>query len=174
VRARGEATFTGAATDGFGNVTPTVLSWTVTPATLGTVVPGRDGTVSFRAGRVLGNGTITASANGGAIVGSATVVVRPASLRIAPPSYRRTVRGVLATLVAVDAQQRPVSRATFVVVARLDGRRALRTSVVTGAAGKARVSLPFGKGCYTIAVTRASAQGFIWSGRTPRNRFCRR
>jgi hypothetical protein len=61
-----------------------------------------------------------------------------------------------------------------VVVARLDERRILRTRALTGAAGKARVPLPFGKGCYTIAVTRASAQGFVWSGRSPRNRFCLR
>ena len=174
VRARGEVAFTGAATDGFGNLTPTTLSWTITPATLGTVVRATGGAVTFRAGRVLGSGTVTASANGGAIVGSATVAVLPASLRVAPPSFHRTTPGVLATLAAVDARQRPISRATFVVVARRDNRRVLRTRVTTGAAGKARVALPFGKGCYSIAVTRASAQGFVWSGRTPRNRFCRR
>jgi hypothetical protein len=46
--------------------------------------------------------------------------------------------------------------------------------VVTGAAGKGRVLVPPRPGCHTISVTRAVAQGFVWNGKTPRNRFCRR
>jgi len=59
------------------------------------------------------------------------------------------------------------------LVIQRDGRRVTRTRVVTGAAGKARVLARTGAGCYTVFVTHATAQGFIWTGRSPRNRFCR-
>ena len=174
VTARGEVTFTGDATDGFGNVTPANISWSVAPTTLGTFVRGRDGTVTFRAGRVVGRGSVTATASRGTLVGSATVVVRAATLRIAAVTYRSTSRGAQATIAAVDARRRPVSRTSLTLVVRLDDRRVARTRAVTGAAGKARFRLPSRQGCYMIVVTHATAQGFTWDGRTPRNRFCRR
>jgi hypothetical protein len=167
VNARGEVTFTGAATDAFGNATPGSITWSVTPPTLGAFVRRTDGSVTFRTGRVLGTGTVTAAQ--GTLNGSATVVVRPAGLRIAPITFRRAQ----ATLATVDAQRRPVSQATLVVVVQRDGRRVSRTRVVTGAAGKARVRLPAQPGCYTVAVTRATAPGFVWNGRSPRGRLCR-
>ena len=174
VTARGEVTFTGDATDGFGNVTPANISWSVTPTTLGTFVRGRDGTVTFRAGRVVGRGSVTATASRGTLVGSATVVVRAATLRIAAVTYRSTSRGAQATIAAVDARRRPVSRTSLTLVVRLDDRRVARTRAVTGAAGKASFRLSSRQGCYMIVVTHATAQGFTWDGRTPRNRFCRR
>jgi hypothetical protein len=174
VRARGLFTFTGAATDGFGNATPANLSWSVTPPAFATFVGGRGGTATFRAGRVLGSGTVTATAGGGSLVGSATVVLRPATLRIGAVTFRRTSRGVEATLAAVDGARRPVSRAALTIVARLGGQRVARARVVTGAAGKTRILVPAGNGCYTVSVTRAVAEGFTWNGPTPRNRFCRR
>ena len=38
VRARGEVTFTAAATDAFGNAASASVTWSVTPASLGTLV----------------------------------------------------------------------------------------------------------------------------------------
>lgn len=171
VRARGEVGFTGAATDAFGNATPGRLAWAVTPSTLGTFVRGLEGAVTFRAGRVLGTGTVTASS--GALSGSASIVVRPGALRVGA-TYRATSRGVEVTLAATDAQGRPISKAGLVFSVRLDDRRVARTRAVTGAAGKVRLAVPAGAGCYTVVVTRAIAQGFVWNGRSPRARDCRR
>ena len=171
VRARGEVGFTGAATDAFGNATPGSLSWTVAPSSLGTFVAGRGGSVTFRAGRVLGSGTVTATR--GSLAGTATVVVRPATLRLGSVTFRRAARGVEVSLAAVDAARRPVSRAAVTLVASIDGRRVARVQTMTGAAGKARVLVPRGPGCYVVTATRAVAEGFTWNGRTPRNRFCR-
>lgn len=171
VRARSEVAFTGAATDAFGNVVPGRLTWAVTPPTLGTFVRGPAGAVTFRAGRVLGSGTITASS--GTLSGTATVIVEPAALRVSV-SFRAVSRGIQVTLAAMDAQSRPVSRAALTFAVRLDGRRVARTRAVTGAAGKVRLSIPAGSGCYTVAVTRAAAQGFTWSDRSRVSRVCRR
>ena len=174
VRARGEFTFTGAAVDSFGNATPANLTWSVAPTALATFVRGRGGVATFRTGRLLGSGTVTATAGRGTVVGSAKVVVRAATLRIAAVTYRSTARGVEATLAAVDAQRRPVPGTSLALVVRLDDRRVARAQAMTGAAGKARLRLPPGRGCFTLVVARATAQGFAWDGRTPRNRVCRR
>ena len=117
---------------------------------------------------------MTATANGGALVGSASVTVRPATLRIGSVTFRGTARAIQVTVAAVDGARRPVSRAALTIVTRLGGQRVARARVVTGAAGKARVLVPSRAGCYTVSVTRAVAEGFTWNGRTPRNRFCRR
>jgi hypothetical protein len=169
VRARGETTFTGAATDAFGNVAPGTLAWSVSPSTLGTLSKGAGNTVTFRAGRTLGGGTVTAAL--GSTTGSATVTVQPEALRVTA-AFKRTARGVLVTLAAVDPRSRPVSRATVVFAVRLDGRRVARARAETGAAGKTRLAVPAGRGCYTVILTRASAQGFIWNARPPRARLC--
>ncbi|HET8968400.1 MAG TPA: hypothetical protein VFN06_03135, partial [Gaiellaceae bacterium] len=173
VQARDEFTFTGEAVDSFGNATPANLTWSVAPAALATFVGGRGGVVTFRAGRVLGSGTVTATSRRGTVVGAADVVVRAAALRIAAVSYRSTSRGVEATLAAVDARRQPVPGTSLALVVRLDDRRVARAQAVTGAAGKTRLRLPPGQGCFTIVVARAAAQGFVWDGRTPRNRACR-
>lgn len=170
-RARGEVSFRGAATDAFGNATPGTLTWSVSPPTLGSFVPGPEGAVTFRAGRVLGDGTVTGVL--GSVTGSATISVLPAGLRVTA-AFRRTSRGALLTLASVDARGRPVSRATLAFAVRLDGRRVTRARAVTGAAGKTRLAVPAGRGCYTLVVTRAAAQGFLWNGRSPRARLCRR
>jgi hypothetical protein len=165
VRARGEVAFTGAATDAFGNATASPLSWTVAPPTIGTFVRERGASVRFRAGRVLGSGTVTARA--GSLGGSATVVVGPATLRVRAVDVTRTAQGARVTLAALDGARRPISQAAVTLVARLDGRRVGRTQGVTGAAGKARLRV-------SLVVTGARAEGFRWDGRSPHVRFCRR
>ena len=172
LRARGEVAFTGSATDAFGNATASPLSWTVAPATLGTFVRGRGAAVRFRAGRVLGSGTVTAGT--GSLAGSATVVVRPATLRVRALDVSATARGARVTLAALDGARRPVSQASVTLVARLDGRRVARVLGVTGAAGKARLGLTLARGCVSLVVSRARADGFRWDGRSPRARVCRR
>ena len=174
VRARGETTFTSALTDSFGNAASGSVTWSVTPPSLGTLVRRAGGVVAFRAGRELGAGTVTAATGGGALTASASVTVRPATLRIGAVTFRGTSSGIQVTLGAVDGARRPISRAALTIVARVGEQRVARARVVTGAAGKGRVLLPARPGCYTISVTRAIAEGFTWSGRTPRNRFCRR
>ena len=169
VAAREEITFTGAATDAFGNTAPGSLAWSLAPSTVGMLVRRPGGVVALRAGRVLGRGTVTATLGG--LSGTATVTVLPAPLQVGA-TFRRTTRGVELTLAALDAQSRPVSRTTLAFAVRLDGRRVAHTRAVTGAAGKTRLAVPAGTGCYTVAVTRATAQGFAWNGRSPRARLC--
>jgi hypothetical protein len=171
VRARGDVMFAGVATDAFGNPVPSSLAWSVNPPTLGAFVRGQDGTATFHAGRVLGSGVVTARR--GSLAGSATVVVRPATLRVAA-TFRATSRGAHLTLTAADTSRRPVSAAALTFAVRLDKRRVARSRAITGAAGKARLNVPAGAGCYAVVVTRAAAQGFTWDGRTPRSRLCRR
>ena len=173
VRARGETTFTAALADSFGNAVTGSVTWSVVPASLGTLVRREGGAVTFRAARQLGAGTVSATAGGG-LTASASVTVRPAALRIGSVTFRRPVRAIQVSVTAVDGARRPVSRAALTLVTRLGGQRVARARVVTGAAGKARVLVPFRPGCYTVTVTRAVAEGFVWNGRTPRNRFCRR
>jgi len=173
IRARGEVTLRSATTDAFGNVVPAGVTWSVSPPTVGRLIRARGDSVVFQAGRVLGRATVTATAKGATASSSATVVVNPGALRIGPIAFRRTARGVEATVKTVDGARRPVSLTRLTVLVQLDGRRVARARVATGAAGKARVLAPAGTGCYTVSVTRAVAQGFVWNGKTPRNRFCR-
>ena len=120
---------------------------------------GRGASVRFRAGRVLGSGTVTARA--GSLAGSATVVIRPATLRVRTVDVGITARGARVTLAALDGARRPVSRAAVTLVARLDGRRVARVQGVTGAAGKARLQVALGRGCVSLVVTRARADGSL-------------
>jgi hypothetical protein len=173
IRARGVAEFRAVASDTFGNAATAGVGWSVTPPALGRVVRKRQNTVEFRAGRVLGMATVTATASGGTVAGSAAVVVRPGALRIGSVVFRGTARGVEATVDTVDGVRKPVSQAALTLVVRVDGRRVARERVTTGAAGKGRVLASAGTGCYTVSVTRAVAKAFVWNGKTPRNRFCR-
>jgi len=175
VRARGVRRFAATPRDGFGNVASAPLAWSVAPVALGTLEAPRGGTIAFRAGRLLRTGTITATVTtpSGPLAGSASVTVTPARLRIGPVAFRPGKRGVRVLLAAVDGARRPVSKATLMVVVRRDGRRVVSTRARTGSAGRALVRAP-GRGCFTVVVRRATAAGFTWDGRTPRNRFCRR
>jgi hypothetical protein len=173
IRARGEVTLTSTATDAYGNVASAGVNWSVSPSALGRLLRPRGDSVVFQAGRVLGKATVTATAKGATASSAATVVVGPGALRIGGVTFRRTGRGIEATVTTVDGARRPVSLTKLTVVVQLDGHRVARARVVTGAAGKARVLAPAGDaGCYSVSVTRAVAQGFVWNGKTPRNRFC--
>jgi hypothetical protein len=172
VRARGVRRFVAAATDAFGNAAAATVSWKVTPVVLGTISPGSAGAATFTAGRQLGTGTVTATT--GTISATASVTVIPAKLRIGSIALQPGERFLRVTVAATDGARRPVSGTSVKLVVKRDGRRLASARAVTGPAGKARVRLPGGRGCFTVAVTRAVAQGLTWDGRTPRNRVCRR
>ena len=172
VRARGLRRFTAAAKDTYGNAATATLSWKVTPAALGTISPSNGGAATFTAGRLLRTGTVTATT--GTVSASAAVTVIPAGLRIRSVAMQPGERFLRITVTAVDGARRPVSGTAVRLVVKRDGRRISSARAVTGPAGKLRVRVPGGRGCFTVTVTRAVAQGFTWTGRTPRNRACRR
>ncbi len=172
VRARGLGRFTARATDVYGNPAVATISWTVTPAALGKITPGDRGTATFTAGRLLRTGRVTARA--GTISASANVTVTPAKLRIGSIALQPGERFLRITVAAVDGARRPVSGTAVRLAVKRNGSRLASARGVTGPAGKTRVRVPGGRGCFMVAVTRAVAQGFTWDGRTPRNRVCRR
>jgi hypothetical protein len=172
VRARGTRRLVATATDAFGNLAAATPSWRVTPAALGTIAPATGRATTFTAGRLPGTGTITATS--GTLSASASVTVVPGTLRIRTISVvpgRRSLRWVVTV---VDGARRPVSAASVRAVVKLGGKRHARAQGRTGAAGRTMLRAPLARGCFTVAITRATAQGFTWDGRTPRNRFCRR
>ena len=79
---------------------------------------------------------------------------------------------MLITATAVDPAGRPVSRAVSVLIRR-NGRSYASARAATGAAGRSVYRLPARRGgCFTTMIRRVSAAGFVWDGRTPRNRYC--
>ncbi len=177
VRARGSKQFTVAGADAYGNSVPVEGEWSWRPGDLGFGAPRRGKVMTFTALRKLGNGTILVSVptEAGPISAGAGVRVTPGPLRIRSIQYRSRKNDVLATVTAVDAAGRPVSRAALAVVVRRNGRSYISArALVTGAAGKTVFRLPARRGgCFTSTIRRVSAHGFTWDGRTPRNRHCR-
>jgi hypothetical protein len=175
VRARSTKRFTATGVDAFGNRLPVSATWSVTPRTLGVVTPRSGSTVTLAASRTLGRGTLTASVltPTGRVSGAATVDVTPGRLSIGSVQYRGPRRTLLVTVRAVDASRRPVSGATIAILVRRNGGRYFTGRGTTGPAGKTVYRVPVGRGgCFTTTVRRASASGFAWDRRTPRNRFC--
>jgi hypothetical protein len=172
VRARATRGFAAAATDEFGNATTAPVSWRVTPAGFGSIAVGEQGRAVFTAKRVLGRATVTAAS--GAISASASVTVTPATLRIGSLEFSPGTRSLRLVVSAVDGARRPVSAASIGVLVRRDGARHFGGRARTGSGGKVGFRMQLAPGCFTVAIVRATAQGFRWDGRTPRNRFCRR
>jgi hypothetical protein len=172
VRARNSRRFTATTADAFGNAAPAMVTWTVSPTALGTISPRSDGTATFTAGRVLGTGTITASA--GTLTRSAALAVTAASMRIASLTAAPTSRGLRVLVGVLDGARRPISKAELTLVVTQDGRRVFRGRGVTGSGGKVLFRVRTGSGCFRAAVVRAKAQGFQWTGRVPQRSVCRR
>jgi hypothetical protein len=162
--------FSATVRDAFGNPLTATISWSITPRALGSIT-AKGNTATFTAGRILGAGMVTAAA-GPAITARAPVRVLPARMRVRLLDAKATARGILATFSTFDDSGRPVSRSRLKVVAEGTGRR-VSAGGTTGAAGKARVALAVGPGCYTVTVTRTRSQGFVWDGHAPRKRVCR-
>jgi hypothetical protein len=177
VRAGASQLFSARGLDAFGNAVVGTHTWLVRPAALGTVGPSTGTATTFTAARTVGTGTIVASvaAEAGALSASAQVRVTPGRLRIASIRYTSRTRWLLVSINTVDAAGKAVSRAAVYLRLRRDGRTFFTKRAVTGPAGRTtfRVRARGGR-CFTAAVRRVSAAGFVWDGRTPRNRFCRR
>ncbi len=172
VRARGTVGLRATSTDEFGNPTATVVRWRVTPAALGSVRIDDRGRAVFTAGRLLGAGTVTATS--GTVSSTSRITVRAATLHIGPVAFQAGTRSLRIVLSAVDGARRPVSATSVGIVVRLNEARYFSGRARTGAAGKVGFRMPIAPGCFTVTVTRASAPGFAWNGKSPRNRFCRR
>jgi hypothetical protein len=172
VRARGTRALTVAARDVFGNASPAAVTWSVTPAALGSVSAGAGGAAVFTAGRLLGTGTITATAGG--LTANAAITVLPGILRIASLKATPTSRGLRVLVGVADGARQPISRATLTVVVQQGNRRVFRDRAVTGSGGKALFRIRVASGCYRVVVTRAVAPGFRATGATPSRRVCRR
>ncbi len=168
--ARAARTYAATVTDTFGNAVNATLAWSVTPRGLGTM-EGAGKTATLTAGRTLGLGTVVAAA-GPAITARSAVRVVPARMHVRMLVAKATGRGILTVVSTVDSSGRPVSGTRLKVVAERVGRR-MSAGGTTGPAGKARVPLRTGPGCYAVTVTRARSQGFIWDGRAARKRVCR-
>jgi hypothetical protein len=174
VRARGKLTFVAVVTDVHRNPVRGSFRWRVLPARLGKVKRTAQGRALFTAERIVRRGLVVASATSGGrtITGSAKVAVRPSPLRIGSIAHRRTATGARVLLRAVDPARRPVSEAKVVAIVRQGGRPLARVRVATGRFGRADFRIAVLRGCITVTVARASAAGFVWDRRTPRNRFC--
>ena len=176
VAARASRQFVAAGRDSFGNLFPVSATWTLTPRNIGTLSPSTGSTTTFTALRSLGDATITAAlaTETGTLTAAATLQVTPGRLSIRSVGYVRKRSIAYVTVSAVDAAGRPVSRAAVWIRVRLNGRRYLSARAATGPAGRAvfRVRVRPGS-CLTSAVSKVSAAGFAWDGRTPDNRFCR-
>ena len=174
VRARGETRFTATATDSFGNAARVGVDLDRHAGDARHLRPSARGRRDLPGGPRARRGIRHRDGRrlAGRVGGRrrATCLPPPRPGDVSPNRARRAGDRCRRS----TAARRPVSRAALTLVTRIDDRRVGRARVVTGAAGKARLFVPRGDGCYTVSVTRAVAQGFTWNGRTPRNRFCRR
>jgi hypothetical protein len=177
VRARASQRFSAAGADAYGNPVQVAAAWSLIPPALGTIAPKTGAATTFTGGRTLGSGSMTATAatETATISASASLTVTPARLRIVSIGYRNRKNVVFISASAVDASGRPVSRAIVSLLVRRNGRRHFSGRAITGAAGRTVYRVPARRGgCFTTTIRRASAAGFAWDGRSPRNRFCQK
>jgi hypothetical protein len=175
VSVRASLRFTAVGADAYGNSLPVSVTWSVTPGTRGTLAPRRGNSTTFSAARSLGSGIVTASIGTevGTVTAGAGIRVTPGTLRIGSIRYTARRAAVLVTAITVDSTGRPVSRAILSAVVRRNGRSYLSPRAATGPSGRTVYRVPARRGgCFTTTIRRVSAVGFVWDGRTPRNRFC--
>jgi hypothetical protein len=167
--------FEAAAADSFGNAFAAQATWTLAPASLGTLNPVTGPTTTLTPGARSGSGRLTATVQGasGPLSATATVTVTAGAVRVAAIAYRPTRRAVFLTARVVDGRGRPVRRATVSILVRRNGATYYARRARSGADGRAAYRLQFGPGCYRTTVTKVTAPGYRWNRRTPSNRFCR-
>jgi hypothetical protein len=163
--------------DSFRNRFPVTASWSVAPGSIGTISPGAGDATTFTASRRVGRGRVTAvvETETETLAAVATLNVQPAPFRIAL-AYQGRKRSFFVGLRATNSAGLSVSRARILVVVRHNGRRFFSKLATTGPAGRVSVRVLTRRvrgGCFTTTIARATALGFTWDGRTPRNRFCR-
>ena len=101
--------------------------------------------------------------------------VVPAKLRIRSIRYRGRANSLLVSVNAVDPAGRAISGAAVNLLVLRDGKRHIFHRARTGPAGRTTFGVPARRGrCFTATVRNVTARGFLWDGRTPPNRFCRR
>jgi hypothetical protein len=175
VRARETRKLVASGRDSFGNLFPVSATWSLSPGKLGTIAPRTGSTTTFTALRTLGDGTITAAlgSNAATLSASAALHVTAGRLRIGSITYRG--KGVaLVTVRTLDVAGRPISHASVSALVRRNGKPQVTARATTGAGGRAVFRVPVRKGgCFTTRITKVSAAGFAWDGRTPPNRYCR-
>jgi hypothetical protein len=175
VRARETRKLLASGRDTFGNLFPVSATWSLAPGKIGTIAPRTGSTTTFTALRALGTGTITASigSNSATVSATAALNVTAGRLRIGPITYRG--KGVVFVSVrALDTAGRPISHARVSALVRRNGRRHAAGRATTGAGGRAVFRMPLRKGgCLSTKITKVTAAGFAWDGRTPANRYCR-
>jgi hypothetical protein len=175
VRARGSAQFSASGQDSFGNPFPVSAMWSLTPKTIGSVSSSVGSAIMFTALRTLGDGMVTASlaTATGTLSATATVHVIPGLVRVGLV-FQGRMGFFLVSIRTTDSAGLSVSDARVSITLLRNGRPLLARRVRTGSAG--RVSFPVHArrgGCFTATITSVTAAGFMWDGRTPRNRFCR-
>jgi hypothetical protein len=111
-------------------------------------------------------------ARAGAVSASASLKVNPGPIRVSSIRYsaRPTVVRVTASLAEVGGGAARSVRTSVVV--RRNGRPVFSASKRTDATGRTTYLVPRSSGCYRTTVTRATAPGYRWNGKTPANRFC--
>jgi hypothetical protein len=175
IRARSARELTATGADAYGNTVSPAVAWSVTPGRIGTLTPRKGSSTTFTALRTPGQATVVAELVGGPepVSAEARLEVAPGRLRIGSIRYRRKAKSVLVGVTAVDSEARPISAATVAVLVRKGSRPIFTARAVTGPSGRAVFRLPTRAGvCLTTRVRRATALGFVWDGRVPRNRFC--
>ena len=176
VPARGVQRLTSTGADSYGNAFPVTASWALEPSTVGTLSTLSGSETTFVAGRRLGPASITATASNGTESVSATATLRvvPGRLHIESITYRAQRNGVLVSLWARDAVGKSISNAIVRGLVRRNGGAYVSTRAITGPAGRTTYRIPRPKlgGCLTTTIQRATAVGFGWDGKTPRNRLC--
>ena len=176
VPAHAKRQFTAVGRDSLGNAFPVSVTWSLTPAAIGTIAPTTGITTTFTASRILGEGTLTATLTTatGTLSADAAIEVAPGRLRIESIRYRKgTRRLAYVTITARDGKGLSISSAVVSVVVKRGKHTHFTKRATTGPAGRTTFRMPFRNGgCFIATVERANARGFVWDGRTPRNRFC--
>jgi hypothetical protein len=172
VAAGGTTTLNAVGADQYGNAVPVSATWTVQPATLGTVQPQTGATVTFTAGPKGGRGTVTAAGVG--LSASVPMAVSPGPLRVAGIRYGIGAgKTVLVTVTLVDARGRPVPNAYVSVLVRRRGYPFFTGRGTTLGNGRKTFRVRRLPGCYRTTVVRANANGYRWDRAIPVNRFCK-
>jgi hypothetical protein len=175
IRARASQSLRLTAADAFGNAVSAGAVWSLRPRSLGTIAGNGNGEAVLTAGRQLGTGTVTATVTtpSGPISATAEVRVLPGRLEVGSVRYASRRGVLLVSVTTVDVEGAPVSGAAVSVLVKRGGRPHFGTRARTGPSGRTVYRVPARRGgCFTVAIRAVSAAGFVWDGKTPRNRYC--
>jgi hypothetical protein len=177
----GTRAFAAVGLDSFGNSAPaTGVSWSVSPASLGTVSPAVGASTTFTAGGVAGSGLVAAAVQtpSGPLSSSAAItVLPPPRMRVTRIRYLTVGTMHRVTVSVADRAGRPVAGAAVSAALYRNGGWYASLRGATGGTGRVTFTRPARKtraGCYTTRVRQVAATGYSWERGTPANRFCKR